>query len=63
MAIGLQVGDPKVLTLYARMTGKISKEQNNKLQIEIISPDGTRLSLPQYGNDEIVDADVIEDEG
>lgn len=63
MSLGLQVGDSKVLTLYARMTGKIAKAEQQKLQVEIISPDGSRIALPQYAaEDDIIDAEVIEDD-
>jgi hypothetical protein len=64
MAIGLQAGDSKVLDLYAKMTGKIQKNAAPKLQVEIVAPDGERLALPTYSEEEmeIVDAEVIEDD-
>ena len=65
MALGLQVGDPKVLDLYARMSGKIKQEKAQaKLTIEIKSPDG-QAALPMYTLDEegdIVDAELVGEE-
>lgn len=65
MQLGLQVGDARVLHLYAQMTGKIAKKESAKLEVHIVSPDGSTLSIPQYTNDEnddIVDAEVIDDD-
>lgn len=65
MALGLQIGDAKVLHLYASMTGKIKSEKSQaKLTIEIKSPDGME-ALPRYSIDsdgDIVDAEVVEDD-
>ncbi len=64
MSLGLQVGDAKVLQLYAQMTGKISKKETPQLKVELVSPDGTRLALPMYEaeDDTIIDADVVEED-
>lgn len=61
MQLGLQVGDPKVLQLYANMTGKITKREMPTIKVELIAPDGSRQSLPMY-TDDIIDAEIIEDE-
>lgn len=64
MALGLQVGDSKVLHLYAQMTGKIERSKASNIKVELVSPDGTRLALPMYEEAEdiiIEDADVIEE--
>lgn len=58
MQLGLQVGDPKVLSLYATMTGKIQKQEAPKVVVEIRSPD-QQLALPRY--EDVEDAEVIED--
>jgi len=62
MQLGLSVGDSKVLDLYARMTGKIAKNEATSLKVELVSPDGTRMALPTYSDDEIEDAIIIEDD-
>jgi hypothetical protein len=63
MQLGLSVGDAKVMDLYARMTGKIAKKEAASLKVELVSPDGTRMALPTYTDDEdIEDAIIIEDE-
>lgn len=65
MQLGLQVGDARVLHLYAQMTGKIQKNAQPTLQVQIVSPDGETLAIPQYTDtegEEIEDAIVIEDE-
>jgi hypothetical protein len=61
MQLGLQVGDARVLQLYAQMTGKIAKKEAPVLKVELISPDGSRTALPAY-TDEIEDAIVVEEE-
>jgi len=61
MQMGLQVGDPKVLQLYAQMTGKIAKQEAPILKVELISPDGSRQALPAYTDDDIEDAIIIEE--
>lgn len=60
MALGLQVGDSKVLELYARMTGKITNKTETKIEVEIKSPDG-KPALPVYAeeNGEVIEADII----
>lgn len=60
MAIGMQAGDPRVLQLYAQMTGKIQKKEAPKLRVEIVSPEGERTALPVY--EDIEDAEVIEED-
>lgn len=63
MALGLQAGEPKVMDLYAKMTGKITKQEEKKVEVVISAPDGQAMALPHYEGDaqeEIVDAEVIE---
>ncbi len=60
LALGLSVGDPKVLELYAKMTGKITKQSETKLLVEIKGIDGAPGSL-DWSDSEIVDAEVVED--
>ena len=63
MALGLQVGDQKVMDLYARITGKIQKREEKKVEVTIIAPTGNTPSLPHYEGDagEVVeDAEVVE---
>jgi hypothetical protein len=63
MQLGLQVGDARVLHLYAQMTGKIHKSDQATLQVQIVSPDGETLAIPQYTDEQIEDAIIIEDDG
>lgn len=61
MALGLSVGDVKVLELYARMTGKIAAaKKDTKIEITVKSPDGAP-ALPAYTKD-IIEAEIISDE-
>ncbi len=62
MALGLSVGDVKVLELYARMTGKITVgiKKDTHLTITVKSPDGAP-ALPAYTKD-IIEAEIISDE-
>jgi hypothetical protein len=62
MQLGLQAGDSKVLQLYAQMTGKIQKKEATAIKVELIAPDGSRTELPTYKDEDIVDAEVVEDE-
>ena len=62
MQLGLQVGDARVLHLYAQMTGKIHKSEQPTLQVQIVSPGGETLAIPQYTDGEVEDAIIIEDE-
>jgi hypothetical protein len=62
MQIGLTVGDARVLQLYAQMTGKIAKKESTALKVELVAPDGSRTQLPVYKDEDIVDAEVIEDD-
>lgn len=62
MQLGLQVGDARVLDLYARMTGKIAKQEAPVLKVELVAPDGSVTSLPAYTDSEIEEAIIIEDE-
>lgn len=54
MALGLSVGDVKVLELYAKMTGKVVQKQEARLEITLKSPEGRAL-LPEY-----VDVEALE---
>ncbi len=62
MALGLQVGDQKVMDLYARITGKIQKREEKKVEVTIVAPTGQPAHLPIYEGDagEVVDAEVID---
>jgi len=63
MQLGLQVGDSKVLHLYAMMTGKIAKKETPTLKVELVAPDGSRMELPTYTDEpEVIDVEVIEDD-
>lgn len=63
MALGLQVGDSKVMQLYANMTGKIEKKEDKKIEVVITAPEGHTLALPVYEGDaaEIVDAETVDE--
>ncbi len=60
MALGLSLGEPKVLELYAKMTGKITKQTETKLLVEIKGIESAPGSL-DWGDSEVVDAEVVED--
>ena len=60
MALGLSVGDSKVLELYAKMTGKITNKTETKLEVSIKGIEGTAGAL-DWGDGDIVDAEVVED--
>jgi hypothetical protein len=45
------------------MTGKIHKSDQATLQVQIVSPDGETLAIPQYTDEQIEDAIIIEDDG
>ena len=63
MQLGLQVGDSKVLQLYAQMTGKIAKKEAPQLKVQLVSPDGSTVALPLYEEEEdIIDVDAIEED-
>ena len=60
--LGLQVGDPKVLDLYARMTGKIHPvKKETKVEVVVTSPDG-QTALPEYPADEVIEAEVVDEQ-
>lgn len=60
MALGLSVGDVKVMELYARISGKIAAtKKDTKVEIVVISPEGAP-ALPAYTKD-VIEATVIED--
>ena len=60
MALGLQAADPKVLDLYARMTGKIQPVKKETLvEVVIKSPDG-KLALPEY-TDEVIEGTIVDE--
>lgn len=61
MQLGLQVGDPKVLQLYANMTGKIRKNEAPQVKVLLVGPDGEQFALPMYAESEITDAEVVEE--
>ena len=62
IALGLQVGDQKVMDLYARMTGKIQRKEEKRIEVIITAPEGKIAHLPVYEGDagEIVEAEVVE---
>ena len=60
LALGLSVGDSKVLELYAKMTGKITNKSETKLEVVIKGIDGAPGSL-DWSDGEIVDVEVVED--
>lgn len=61
MALGLSIGDVKVMELYARMTGKIAKaEKDTKVEVVIKAPEGT-TALPSWNKD-VIEAEVVSDE-
>ncbi len=62
MSLGLQVGDAKVLQLFAQMTGKIAKNEAPNVTVELVSPDGSRVALPMYEEEDIQDADIVEED-
>ena len=59
LALGLSVGDSKVLELYAKMTGKITAKTESKIEVIIKGVDGTQAL--DWG-DEIIEVEVIEDD-
>ena len=60
IALGLQVGDPKVLELYAKMTGKIQPvKKETKVTVEVLSPDG-QSALPEYATD-VVEGEILDE--
>jgi hypothetical protein len=63
MALGLQVGDSKVLELYAKMTGKITNRTESKIEVEVVAPGHSTPVLAWDDGGEIVEADIIEPEG
>lgn len=60
LALGLQVGDSKVLELYAKMTGKITNRSESKIEVEIkgVGADGSIQPL-DWSDPDIVDAEVV----
>ena len=58
LALGMQIGDIKALELYAKMTGKIDKTRDTKIEVVVISPDG-QPALPFYDAEE---AEIVEEE-
>lgn len=63
MQLGLQVGDSKVLQLYAQMTGKIAKKEAPQLKVQLVSPDGSTVALPLYEDEkDIIDIDAVEED-
>ncbi len=62
MALGLQVGDQKVMALYAQITGKIQKHEEKKVEVTIVAPAGQTAIMPVYEGDagEIIEAEVVE---
>jgi len=60
MALGLQVGDAKVMGLYAQMTGKIKKQEEKKVEVVIKAPDGQPVGLPQYPM-EVLEAEIVDE--
>ncbi len=60
LALGLSVGDSKVLELYAKMTGKITNKTETKLEVVVKGIEGTAGSL-DWSDSEIVDVEVVED--
>lgn len=62
MALGLQVGDQKVMALYAQITGKIQRREEKKVEVIITAPGGQPAVLPVYEGDagEIVEGEVVE---
>lgn len=62
LAFGLSVGDPKVMELYAKITGKTIDRSEKKVTVEVLSPDG-KPALPVWAQDEdgdTIDAEIIE---
>lgn len=58
MAIGLSVGDPQVMRLYAQVTGKIKKEEKkDSVKIFVVGPDGSEI-MPVTSVDK--DGDIVE---
>lgn len=66
MQLGLQAGDPKVLHLYATITGKIAKKEAPNIKITLLGPKGEEMALPMYRDQEesedIEDAIIISEE-
>lgn len=60
MALGLSVGDSKVLELYAKMTGKITNKTETKIEVEIKGTEGAPKL--DWVDSEVIDAEVIEPE-
>lgn len=62
MQLGLQVGDPKVLQLYANITGKVQKREMPVVKVKLVGPGGEEFALPMYTDDpNVIDAEVIEE--
>ncbi|MEK0325102.1 MAG: hypothetical protein QQN63_05295 [Nitrosopumilus sp.] len=58
MAIGLGLGDPQIMRLYAQVSGKIKKEEKKETtKIVIVGPDGVNI-IPTTSID--ADGDIID---
>ncbi len=60
LALGLSVGDVKVLELYAKMTGKITKKTETKLEVTVTGIEGTAGGLDWA--DPVIDVEEVEGE-
>lgn len=58
MQLGLQVGDAKVLQLYANITGKIAKKEAPNIKITLLGPKGEEMALPMYRDPEVEEEDI-----
>ena len=61
MALGLSVGDAKVLELYAKMTGKITNKTETKIEVEVKGVSG--VPSLDWSDSEIVEAELVEEDG
>lgn len=61
LALGLSVGEPKVLELYAKMTGKIVNRTESKIQVEVQGVAGVP-ALDWKDDPNVIEAQVVEDE-
>lgn len=61
LALGLQVGDSRVLELYAKMTGKITNRSETKIEVQIKGAGEVGPAL-DWSDSEVIDVKAIEEE-